>query len=49
MKRTVAVKDEAACPSEPEAKRAKAEEDAEADSILELDASEFECVVCYGK
>lgn len=49
MKRTVAVKDEEAGPSEPDAKRAKTEEDAEADGVLELDINEFECVVCHGE
>lgn len=49
MKRTVAVKDEATgCAAEPDSKRAKTREDEEADSVLEIDEHQFECVVCFG-
>jgi hypothetical protein len=48
MKRTVTAKDECAA-AEPEAKRARTDEADEADTVLELDEHQFECVICFGK
>ncbi|WIA09537.1 hypothetical protein OEZ85_008932 [Tetradesmus obliquus] len=46
MKRTVVAKDECAA-AEPEAKRTKTEEANDAETVLELDEHQFECVVCF--
>jgi hypothetical protein len=48
MKRTVTVKDECAA-AEPEAKRGRTDEAEEAETVLELDEHQFECVVCFGE
>jgi hypothetical protein len=48
MKRTVTAKDECAA-AEPEAKRARTDEADEAETVLELDEHQFECVVCFGE
>lgn len=48
MKRMVVAKDECAA-AEPEAKRTKTEEANDAETVLELDEHQFECVVCFGK